>query len=243
MSEATLTILWVGVTRDPRQQQWEARIEAAGLHSERVDDVYVALARLGRGKVNPAAVVVCVDFLDPSESEFFELVTRYHRGVPVYACGCPEAAEKLDAAMRAGARAVLTPEQLEKLAQELGGSEASAAVSPGPTEPLERPSVEQPATEATDPTAPASPTGIRVPWRKGADAPIRTPPTRHPGTRLEPPGHESRDRVAESAKRDEDPEAALFDAPLLSPQELELLLKDDFRTRPAQHGPSEEDAD
>ena len=223
MNDAPPTILCVGDARAPDQQPWPERLEQAGLRAERVSDVYLALARLGRHRVDPVAVIVCVDFLRPSEFEFFELVARYHRQTAIYACGCAEAADKLEAALRAGAREVLTPARFERLLQELG---------PGPEE----------SVEAAD-EAPRSAAAARaqVPWRKRAGGPVRTPPRRRERPEPDQSVPEPAECAAEEARPGNEAEADIFDGPLLSPEELDLLMRDDVRTRPDRLGDREEE--
>ncbi len=183
MAEARPIILYVGGSQGPDCQLWEDCLTQAGLEIKRVDDVYLALALLGRGKVTPSAVIVCVDFLDASEFEFFGLVSRHHRRTAIYVCGCAEAADKLEAAMRAGAYGVLTAANWEKLIQELRGKVEGAAENP--TDPADQ-TAEKPAESTPSPE-------VRVPWRKSSGEPVRTPPNRGecPTTRGK---HEEEDR-------------------------------------------------
>ena|GEM_PF-6308127 len=225
MNETAPTVLCVGDAEAPDQHPWPERLAQAGLRAERVSDVYLALARFRRGRVDPIAVIVCVDFLGPAEFEFFGLVARYHRQTAVYACGCAEAADKLEAALQAGAREVLTPARFEKLLRELG---------PGPEGTVE-------AVGETPRSVAAAP--VQVPWRKRVGAPVRTPPSRRERTAPGRPAPESAEPAAEGAKPDDEPKADVFDGPLLSPEELDLLMSDDVRTCRGLHGDREEDAD
>ncbi len=228
MPGTTPTILLVGGASEPTWPYWETRFEQAGLAIDRADHVYLALARIGRGKTDPTAVIVCVDFLDSSEFEFFELVSRNRPRTAVYAWGSPEASDKLEQAVRAGAREILTAERFEKLLHEFGESPAALVAEPG---------------ERTDAAASQ---GTPVPWRRTTAGPARTPPSRRERPApIAPRG--SAPRSANHVREGEEPnnldDSELFDGPLLSPEELELLMSDDFRTLPRQPSEREEDAD
>ena len=262
MSGATPTILYVGNTQDLERSSWAECFDRAPLQVERVDDVYLALARLGRTRLDPAAVIVCVDSLDPSEFEFFGLASRHCRRAVVYACGCGDAAEKLEAALGAGARAVLTPERFEKLSKELAEAppELDTAVSPRmsaadgappvhqPVEPTQPPETQVEVASAPSTEAPAEethqgPPRVSVPWRRTADRPVRTPPSRRqpsPPPRSEP---DPANRAIEDAGHGEDREIDAVDGPLLSAEELDLLMRDDLPPRPARSGGNKEDGD
>lgn len=267
MDQAISTVvLCVGRSQEPRQQLWETRLEQAGLTVERVSNVYLALARVGRGFVDPTAILVWVDFLDPSEFEFFELVPRYHHRAAVYACGCSEAADKQKAALRAGAREVLTAERFEtlledlrELPEELAGGSAGENSNEGPSttcaapmpeaapQPIPEPSPEAvdelAAEEVTEETDTSRSARIRVPWRKSADGPTRTPPRREGRFSSQQPENESAAGAVENADPGAEDGAEVFDGPLLSPEELDLLMGDDVRTRSAQQDEAEEEAD
>lgn len=237
MCGATPTILFVGDACDLRQQPWIDRLEQGGFQVERACDVYLALARLGRSTVNAAAVIVCVDSLEPSEFEFFELVSRYHRPTVAYACGRPGAEDQCQAALLAGAREVLTAERFESFLLELRQDLEEADVSA--EEPEE--AIPEEEVDEASPSTP-SPEPVRVPWHKRADSPARTPPScRH----LTPPKpiEEPTDVIRENAMGSDEEEADFFDGPLLSAEELELLMSDDFRTHSARPGENEEDVD
>ncbi len=263
MSGATPTILYVGNSQDLDRSPWAQCFDRAPLRLERVDDVYLALARLGRARLDPAAVIVCVDSLDPSEFEFFGLASRHCRRAVVYACGCGDATDKLEAALGAGARAVLTPERFEKMSSELAEAqpELDTKVSPSvptddespsadrPIEPVRSPDTRVEVASAPPAEAPATeahqgPPRVSVPWRRTTGRPVRTPPGRRqtsPPPRPEPP--DPANRAMEDAERGEDHQVDVFDGPLLSPEELDLLMRDDLPARPAEAGGNKGDGD
>ena len=252
MSNSAVVILYVGLDRPGAAPVLE-RLRAGGASLETLGDVYRALARWGRGRVRPAAVVVCVDGLATSEFEFFKLASRDHAGTPVYVCGPPASAARMQRAIEAGARGVITPDDVEELIHDVlpvnGRSIPEAPQRAGQAPPAEArpaaPAAEptsiselaipivsrfpDPDAENAEPTAelddeetitdadafgPAGP--ARVPWKSYGDWPVRKPPLRPGSTPPTPP-----------------PSAvSLFDGPLLTPEELEALMREDFRTRP-----------
>ncbi len=104
-------------------------LESTSLVVEVCGDVYRGLARLCTWKPSPAgerstpvAVVVCVDDLGPAEVEFFSIVARLRRGVPVYVYGSPQHDSRTAQAVELGATGRATEEAFRSL--------ASAAVPP-----------------------------------------------------------------------------------------------------------------
>jgi len=72
---------------------------------EIVGDVYTGLARLGnRDAPRFEAVLIDVSDLDATEMDFFDLVSRYHRPIPVYVFAHDPATVKVDQAVARGAR-------------------------------------------------------------------------------------------------------------------------------------------
>ncbi len=90
-------VLCVGLDAD----EVAARIDLGGRACECCPDVFRAMARLDR--LQPAAVVVLVDWLSAAEFEFFQIAARMHRHIPVYVVGSERCRHKVDQAVRCGA--------------------------------------------------------------------------------------------------------------------------------------------
>ena len=273
MSEAKPAILWIGGFPQPRPQYWEAALMRAGLPVTRADNIYLALAQIGRGTLQPAAVVVCVDALPAAELEFFTLVSRLGARPAAYACASADAAEPLDAAVCAGAGVIHTPEQLEQVLRALRGAPAATDVSlppvatpaAAPPSPVVEevplpppirlaPAVEAPAEstdfEADEPPSPERPTRTPVPWRRVSTGPARKPPRTRERPVSDAPAAQPPEAPPRSTPNADttapppesqpaEPTPGLYDGPLLSPEELEMLMTDDFRTRPPRGGETE----
>lgn len=79
---ASGTVLFVDGFEDPVLERCRAALEAAGQPTERVRDVYAAMARLSE---SPAVTRVIVDvrYLDEAESAFLALAPRYYQNVDI----------------------------------------------------------------------------------------------------------------------------------------------------------------
>lgn len=79
---ASGTVLFVDGFGDPVLERWRAALEAVGQPTERVRDVYAAMARLSE---TPAVsrVIVDVRYLDEAESAFLALAPRYYQNVDI----------------------------------------------------------------------------------------------------------------------------------------------------------------
>jgi hypothetical protein len=237
----TKTILFVGAAHAGASSVLDA-LRAGGSDPIIAGDVYLALARWGKGAVDLAAVIVCVDLLQPSEFEFFKLAARDHGRIPVYVCARPEASAKLDRAVAGGGRGRIAAGDVAELRCELAGAceDDRFPASPAIAAPLESLSIPEP-NEARSPALTeltrlnladeaGGPNGddesdsgeltdepARVPWKTYANRPVRKPPVRAGAV---PPSPQ--------------PAADPFDGPLLSPEELEALMREDFRTLPTE---------
>lgn len=264
MDNGSQTILMIHGDREQPAQHWKARFEDAGFVVQRVDDVYSAMARLGKGSIEPAAVLVCVDFLDPSEFEFFDLIRRGSRQTAVYAYSSAGVTGKLERAVRAGARDRLTPESFETLLNDIGlrsqappggslGSEATqvsqvqhtveapdASEGSGEVRPCSLAGAAAP-SDCEEPAGQAEPQRPRVPWRQESGRPVRIPPGQQACSGEDRPADDATVSQPDGAVPDatapsshpaaEEPGDEVFEGPLLTPEELELLMNDGFRTR------------
>lgn len=192
-------------------------------------DVYLGLARICSDRFpDPKAVLVCVDDLVASELEFFSILARLRRDLPVYVYGHDRSKSRMARAMEFGATAEATESLLRALA-------ASPAPKPEPApepEPEPEPVVlDEPGKhdetvthdetvalegearcdrlpEATE----AAP--VRVPWLRYAAAPGRKAPPRDTGP-VQPVDHDEPGDTTSG-----------FCQPLLTEEELQALLGD-----------------
>lgn len=82
----------------------QAALRAFGDSVTPFHDVYRTLARLcAKGASPPGALLVCVDDLGRAEMEFFSIVARTRRGLPVYAYGEERARHRVESAVALGA--------------------------------------------------------------------------------------------------------------------------------------------
>lgn len=82
----------------------QAALRAFGESVAPFHDVYRTLARLCANDASPpGALLVCVDDLGRAEMEFFSIVARTCRGVPVYAYGEERARHRVESAVALGA--------------------------------------------------------------------------------------------------------------------------------------------
>ncbi len=117
-------------------EQW---IEQAGLEVVRCPDVYLGLARALRSSQRDfGAVMVCVEDLLTDEFEFFSLVARMRRDLPVFVYGS-QAPERVVRALQSGAKGLATRDavlalgaRFERLAQPAESALAAPSVTPSP---------------------------------------------------------------------------------------------------------------
>ena len=197
------------------------RIEQADCTIDYCPDVYRALA--GMGRLQPAAVIVAIDWLPESEFEFFRILHRRWRELPAFVLGADRSRSKIERAIEAGATGVLTEEALTRCLADFHRAPSEATTGPPPM-PATSPS-EQTPNKKPDAFAPADNVfdtenasekkrRVRVPWVRYSGGPQRVPP---PGGPSAPPP-----RLGASCEED---------APLLSPEEIEALLGDDTASR------------
>lgn len=193
-------------------------LRIAGIEVEWCPDVFRALARLRKfGTKRFDAAVVCLDDLTEPEYEFFALVRRRSTAVPVFVHASRRSKELIERAKRMGATGEVDV-TLSALRAVWGPSN-----EPPPSGDQEAGADREQAFRAQ----PESSGSVRVPWVTDSDRPRRGPPEpAATGERKErvsereaSPGDGQVDRGA--AGIDDD-----VDAPLLTPEEMELLLKD-----------------
>ncbi|MCP4591417.1 MAG: hypothetical protein GY842_11780 [bacterium] len=181
MEEAAPTIMWVGTLPEAERAEWIRVFDEAPVDVVWADSVYVALARLGRKKVMPRAVLVWVDRLEPSEFEFFRLARQHGAPAELFACGGAGAGERLAQAVRSGAQDRLSAAQTAALLATIT-SRAERPTDETATEPAEQPESE-PADELTDEPSQTAPPVAEV-ESAGNDrptpVPISAPPTPSP---------------------------------------------------------------
>lgn len=80
--DASGTVLFVDGFEDPVLERCRAALEATGQPTERVRDVYAAMARLAESPT-VSRVIVDVRYLDEAESAFLSLAPRYYQNVEI----------------------------------------------------------------------------------------------------------------------------------------------------------------
>ena len=178
-------------------------------------DVYRGLAQICSDRSpDPQAVLVCVDDLVASELEFFSILARLRRDLPVYVYGQDRSKSRMARAMEFGATAEATESLLRALA-------ASPAPKPEPALAPELEPVARDETVALEGEArydrdakPTEAAPVRVPWLRYAAAPGRKAPSRDTGS-VQPTDH---DEPGDTT--------AGFCQPLLTEEELQALLGD-----------------
>lgn len=238
MSEQTISqqpiIFHIGSATGPSQTHgFAGRIKTllgtlgANVHS--FPDVYRGLAKICSDRSpDPKAVIVCVDDLVASELEFFSILARLRRDLPVYVYGHDRSKSRMARAMEFGATAEATESLLRALA-------ASPAPKPEPApepkpEPEPAPEPEPVVLDDTDThdevgalegearfdrlpeTTEAAP--VRVPWLRYTAAPGRKAPPRDTGSVQATDHDKPGDTAPESFQ------------PLLTEEELQALLGD-----------------
>ena len=207
-------------------------------------DVYRAVARVcGSQPGEFLAIVVCADWLEADQFEFFQIVSRGQQRVPIYVYGGDHARAQIDSAIRLGAKAEISARSIESAAGALLGA---AGVEAEPQPVLEtdrdRPAPAQapasvPDRQRSEEVRPEGPseTTVDVPSKAPREVPSRpvdadvqksTRSVRVPWLRYEggpkrtPPNTTARRRQTSPPPADE-PEP-----PLLTPEELEALIGD-----------------
>ena len=194
-------------------------------------DVYRGLARVCGGR-DPAlgAIVVCVDGLTDGELEFFSITARVTSGLPVLVYGADRYADRVQAALHAGATGVATAEAIQALIPQGrdGFPEADAAGDAGALPRVTcqdrgdgMPTVEQGDLELSELSSGGgddTPRPIRVPWEQYNQASARRAPaesssSHDPSITASPPptGRKPTPR-----------------GPLLTSEELQALIGDDI---------------
>ena len=216
MPEQTISqqpiILHIGSATSPTQthgfaDRIKSLLETLQVNVYSCPDVYRGLARTCSDRSPaPQAVLVCVDDLVASELEFFSILARLRRDLPVYVYGHDRSKSRMARAMEFGATAEATESLLHALA-------ASPGPQPEPVARDESVALEGEARNDRDPEATES-APVRVPWLRYTAAPGRKAPARDMGsvhrTDHDGPG----DTAAGSCQ------------PLLTEEELQALIGD-----------------
>jgi hypothetical protein len=106
-------ILHIFARSNPDSDQFERVIDGQQWKSLVAPDAYAGLARLVRqGPEEFLAVLVWLDGLGPAEREFFQLVTRRFKHLPVFVYSTSPAAIDVSSALAAGAGAEVNPQAL-----------------------------------------------------------------------------------------------------------------------------------
>lgn len=201
------------------------------------EDVYRALARLCRASGNrPDLVIVRIDDVLPDEFEFFEILARTQRELPVFVYATGRSLGKVVGAIQQGARGAVTAGLLEQFLPQQADKQVGAPhdsnvriTEPDPTvgSGIERPLPDQRPVQGppvdtndaiVDPVgdveidAESESTPARVPWLRYSDRPVRQGP--------------ARPRASDSASNDSSAPTSQ-NAPLLTEEELRALMGDD----------------
>lgn len=216
MPEQTISqqpiILHIGSAAGPSQTHGFAGRIKTLLETLRVNvhscpDVYRGLARICSDRSpDPQAVLVCVDDLVASELEFFSILARLRRDLPVYIYGHDRSKPRMARAMEFGATAEATESLLRALAASPGAEPESVACD-------ETVALQGEARYDRDPE-PTEAAPVRVPWLRNPAAPGRKAPSSDTG----PMHRTDHDGLGDTEARS--------CQPLLTEEELQALLGD-----------------
>ncbi len=207
-------VLHVAPTSHEAAERIAKALAHTGCHVDECPDVYRALVRICRpGAHPPDAVVVCVDWLEAGQFEFFQLATGRRPAVPIYVYAETCNHTKIELAVRLGANGEIGA---DTAGQVLPGQSGTQSVS-GPAARAASPTADPPPSPAEPRSRPAAveqkPIGtgtVRVPWLRYEGGPTRVPPAKPDAGPPQP------DR---SPDLETDPR-------LLSPEELDALIGD-----------------
>lgn len=111
------SILHVRTGPSRQVQALAARLTDRSLVVDVCDDVYRALARLGRAEADtPTVVFICMDDLLPMELEFFKFAKRLNGDLQIYVYGSNGPRDRMTTAIELGADGVVTEDLLDELA-------------------------------------------------------------------------------------------------------------------------------
>jgi len=151
--ESARSILHIADGRCPATSRMQEALAGLGLDVSVCKDVHRGLAALVRWSRQPfVAVVVCVEWLDAHEIEFFSVVARYFPAVPVFVygrVGLPHRAGR--PLVGATIRGQIGPEDLDALVQVLRLGPPPPVRRPGPQVDVVEPAGEPPAAVAAEP--------------------------------------------------------------------------------------------
>jgi hypothetical protein len=223
-------------------EQW---IGQAGMEVGRCPDVYLGLARvLGNTLCDLRAVIVCVENLSPDEFEFFSLLGRARRELPVfvYAARFPD---RVVRALQSGAKGLATRDAMLALgaSMERRVEQGEPALEPPPDAVRSSISSSTPAAPKDVDSKPAAGliediedgqwedaeanTTTRVPWLRYSGGPERQRPVASKAEQEETSstdGMQVEDMTGATAPH----KCEQSYEPLLTEQELAALLGDDF---------------
>jgi len=177
-TQPTRSILHVRTGPSRQVQGMAARLADRSLAVDVCDDVYRALARLGRATGDSLAVVfICMDDLLPMELEFFKFAKRLNGELRVYVYGSNGPRDRLTTAIELGADGVVTDALLDKLS---GGADRSPSVEASGATGAEASPVREATSDITAPpdVAQAAPTAMPEP---------EAAPKMHPEAHERPP--------------------------------------------------------
>lgn len=229
-------------SRESAQRVADA-LRRAGHEVVECPDVYRAVARvcsLQPGEFH--AIVVCADWLEADQFEFFRIASRGQRRVPIYVYGGDHARAQIDLAVRLGAKGETSARSIESAE---GALLSAAGVEAEPQPVLEtgkdRPAPVQagsgPGRQCPEEVPPEGPseTTVDVPSKGPAEVPsqpavadakkstrsVRVPWLRYEGGPKRTPPNTTARRSRTSPPPADEPEP-----PLLTPEELEALIGD-----------------
>jgi len=242
-------VLHVAPPDQETAREFESGLQQAGWNVVECPDVYRALARIGRAGGEFAAIVVCVDWLEAAQFEFFQLAVRRDACPRLLVYAGVQARLKLEVALRLGAHDQIRLETIGEVLGDRPEMDATAAPHKAPQATVEKaPAGDEPAVAPATAVAPAAQPesepsdseeeapaeaeakAAAEPPDSGASGTVRVPWLRYSGGPQRTPPKKTPDQKGptESA-RPQSPDAAPApeaEPPLLSQEELDALLGD-----------------
>lgn len=237
----------------PAADDMDARLASASLQVSICGDVYRGLSRLClTGPEDLLAVIVCLDGLMAADFEFFTIVSRMYRGVPIYVYARQGSPLRVSRAIELGAAEPVTEDVIAGLVARTfrpspqpvlqepvsppGAREVStlAPRSPEPPAAPERDTDIRDRSAAAVPDEPMEQSDHLAPEGLGPDdtadaQPVPVPWLRHHERPVrQGPGRQEPEATEQSASKAAVPARRSPTIPLLTDEELQALIGDDI---------------
>lgn len=226
-AQKTQTVLHVADGLSGASAALGERLEELAVEEVRVPDLYRGLARFCKLAVDLKAAFVCVDGTGDELFEFVQLAHNAHPDVPLFVYGEHLDAGLLDSLVAAGVAGEADVQSLAHITQDVS---APTSGSGSFAEDSSCSAVDDDAASDADHDDGSSATQTpRFPWQDYADRPSRTGPSTRDVKADEPPspGSDEGESPGASAHRQSHGTDDLSHIPLLTEEELRMLIYDD----------------